>query len=76
MEKKNYTYGKHSKLRKGHKKLFYFLFFSVLIVIVDACLFREGDMFVFLYEMEKKKLLLFDKKRTYDSDSQRLKALC
>lgn len=33
-------------------------------------------MFVFLYEMEKKKLLLFDKKRTYDSDSQRLKALC
>lgn len=61
--KKNYTYGKHSKLRKGHKKLFYFLFFSVLIVIVDVSLFREGDMFVFLYEMEKKKLLLFDKKK-------------
>lgn len=55
MEKKNYTYGNSLKIEERPTKNCFIFFFSVLIVIVDACLSREGDMFVFLYEMEKKK---------------------
>lgn len=37
------------------------LFISVLIVIVHACLYREGDIFVFLFEIEPEKTVAVDK---------------
>lgn len=58
-KKKNYTYGTQNW--GGPTKNCFILFFSVLIVIVHACLSREGDMFVIL--LEKKQLLLFNKKK-------------
>lgn len=74
--KKNYTYGNSLKSwGRPTKKFFSFLFFSVLIVIVHACLSREGDAcHSFWNGKKKKKLLLFWQKRTYDSDPQHLKA--
>lgn len=53
--KKNYTYGNSLKVGVSQQKIVFFLFFSVLIVIVHACLSREGDMLAILSEMEKKK---------------------
>lgn len=49
-KKKNYTYGDSLKIGVGQQKIVLFsFFFSVLIVIVHACLSREGDMFVILF---------------------------
>lgn len=61
--KKNYTYGFSLKNGIGQEKKFvlFSLFFSVLIVIVHACLYREGDIFVFLFEMEPEKTVAVDK---------------
>lgn len=42
-KKKNYTYGNSLRIGVGQQKIVLFSFFSVLIVIVNACLFREGD---------------------------------
>lgn len=39
------------KSGKANEKCYFSFLFSVLIVIVHACLFREGDMLVFLFEM-------------------------
>lgn len=63
---KNDTFG-NSLIRKSGRKdlvLFYNLF-SVLIVIVDACLSRWKDMSFF---WNKKRKLLLWTKWTYDSD--------
>lgn len=48
-KKKTYTLGNSLKIEEGQKKID---LFSVLNVIVHACLSREGDRFVFRFEME------------------------
>lgn len=41
----------HSKIGESQYFFFVWFLFSVLIVIVHACLFREEDTLVFLFEM-------------------------
>lgn len=41
----------HSKIGESQYLFFFLVSFSVLIVIVHACLFREEDTLVFLFEM-------------------------
>lgn len=51
MEKKRVTLnGSSLKIGVGQQENCFILFFSVLIVIVHACLSREEDMFVILFE--------------------------
>lgn len=76
MEKKNYTYGNSLKnWGRPTKNVFFFPYFSAYCNC--PCLsIQRGRYACLSFWNVKEKLLLFDKKRTYDSDPRCLKALC
>lgn len=59
--KKKYFFGNSLRIGVGQQKIVLFSFFPMLIAVAHACLSREGDVFVIVFEVEKRSRCCFDK---------------